>query len=63
MTRRARFTASEMDRLFSAAKRNGVHVRITLTKDGSTIETVEPDPEIVARKRKAALAEHEDIVL
>lgn len=63
MTRRARFTKSEMDRLFSAAKRNGVHVRIVPTKDSLVIETIDAEQEEVQPARGLRIVEGKDIIL
>ena len=63
MTRRARFTQSEMDRLFGAAKRNGVHVRIVPTKDGLIIETIETEQKPTSLPRGLRDIEGKDIIL
>lgn len=64
MTRRARFTKSEMDRLFSAAKSSGVHVRIVPTRDSLIIETIDVEREAVAPiPRGLRVLEAKDIIL
>jgi hypothetical protein len=63
MTRRARFTQSELDRLFGAAKKNGLRVRIVSTRDSITIETLEAEQEITTTPRGLRVLEGKDIIL
>ena len=63
MSKRARFTRSELDRLFSAAKSNGVNIRIVPTQDSLTIETIEAKPAETKAPRGLRVVEGKDIIL